>query len=500
MVVLASTVSFYLFFLCMIGGTHSFFHSSSFTSFTSFTLPKRKNARYSNSSSKRLHHGLSLSTSTPTTTVVKLCKEEDNNEHQTTVHAQGHAQGHAAVVVDPMKKTNCRNLLASTAVLLSAFFFTPFDNSSAVAHAATTIEQQQEQQGISLITDSSLGKAVRKSTIQGAKIVDNLDEKWERFSDSLRDQNKCDENTGRRLFDNGFRRDGVTRIGNPVLGALCNPVALSPLNQDFGNVILDYAFSSAAQVTTATATTTTTDIMNAKVDSGNADFQRNMEKLQKSKDAVGSLVQPSFERSIAKIDEQNINERQRQQYNFAMYTSIKAMNDEFVSSSSPSSSFSNMAKQFYLSWGNTLTSNIAPNANRNDYSSPFPTMDDEFEDYDYNKNDLLDSLGILNVALKELQRNGLIGYFEISVPYDDYGSVVTVAVDDDITLGSQLLLREQGVRMNGSFVEALVRSVMEKANIKYTYDSFFIDPSTTKQNEYNPTQLLVSLSNLRIKD
>ena len=381
--------------------------------------------------------------------------------------------------------------------MIIAFFFTSNLLNPNVANAIPMIsstKHEQQQQGVSLITDSSIGKAVRKSTIQGARIMDNLDEKWERFSDSLRDEKKCDENTGRRLYDNGFRKDG-TRVGNPVLGALCNPVVLGPFNQEFGSRVLYNGLNSAVGILDGNS-------MVGKDSTNDKEF--NKRRLQNTIESVESLVQPSFERSIAKIDESNLDERQRQLYNFATYTNIKAINDVFIStstsSSSSSSSFSTLSKQFYVSWGNTLSSYLAPNADRNNYSSPFPEMKDEFEDYDYDKNDLLDSLGILNVALKEMQRNGLIGYFEISVPYDDYGSVVTIAVDDDITLGSQVLLREQGSRMNGSYVEALVRSVMEKANVKYSYDSFFIDPSTTKQSVYNPTQLLISLSNLRIKD
>lgn len=379
-------------------------------------------------------------------------------------------------------------------ILMATFFISNLLNPNKANATPMISSNQEQQQGVSLITDSSIGKAVRKSTIQGARIMDNLDEKWERFSDSLRDEKKCDENTGRRLYDNGFRKDG-TRVGNPVLGALCNPVVLGPFNQEFGNKVLDDGLNSAVQVIDG----------NSMVEKNSAgELQSNKRMLQNTVESVERLVQPSFERSIAKIDESNLDERQRQLYNFATYSNIKAINDLLISTSttasSSSSSFSTLSKKFYLSWGNALSSNLAPNANRNDYSSPFPEMKDEFEDYDYNKNDLLDSLGILNVALKEMQRNGLIGYFEISIPYDDYGSVVTIAVDDDITLGSQVLLREQGSRMNGSYVEALVRSVMEKANIKYNFDSFFIDPSTTKQSVYNPTQLLISLSNLRIKD
>ena len=54
-------------------------------------------------------------------------------------------------------------------------------------------------------------------------------QKWERFSDSLRDKKACDPVTGRRLYDNGKRKDG-TSIGNPVLGAVCDPVAVRLLD------------------------------------------------------------------------------------------------------------------------------------------------------------------------------------------------------------------------------------------------------------------------------
>jgi hypothetical protein len=363
-----------------------------------------------------------------------------------------------------------------------------FPAQQAVYAATTVTTTTTVDEGASFITDSNIGKAVRKSAIQGARTIDNIDEKWERFSDSLRDKNKCDEATGRRLFDNGFRKDG-TRIGNPVLGALCNPIGLEPLNESMGNQVLDYALNAAVVATNiGTSDSTDTDSINAN----NALLKQKVEKVQ-------SLVRPSFERSIANIDEKDEVEKKRKLYNFAMYSNMKAINDELLSSSSSTSANKESMKNFYIKWGDSLVSNLAPNANRNDYSSPFTEMKDEFEDYDYDKNVLLDSLGMLNVALKSLQKDGLIGHFEIVIPYDDYGSVVTLAVDDDITLGSQLLLREQGVQMSGSFVESIVRSVMDKAKINYSLDSFFIDPSTTVQSVYNPTQLLLNLSNLQSK-
>ena len=43
-----------------------------------------------------------------------------------------------------------------------------------------------DEQGVSAVTDSQLGRAFRKSIVQGAQVADKLDEKWEKLSDSLR--------------------------------------------------------------------------------------------------------------------------------------------------------------------------------------------------------------------------------------------------------------------------------------------------------------------------
>ena len=120
---------------------------------------------------------------------------------------------------------------------------------------------------------------------------------------------------------------------------------------------------------------------------------------------------------------------------------MKGINNDLNSSSE--------IKKFYLSWGESLVTKLAPNANRKDYESPFPEIKDEFEDYDYDKDVLLDSLGMLNVALKSLQKNGLIGHYEISIPYDDYGSVVTVAMDDYTSIQTEILLSEQNYDCEG---------------------------------------------------
>mmetsp|Transcript_13485 Transcript_13485/g.19883 ORF Transcript_13485/g.19883 Transcript_13485/m.19883 type:complete len:391 (+) Transcript_13485:52-1224(+) len=326
-------------------------------------------------------------------------------------------------------------------------------------------------EGISAVTDSSIGKSVRKSAIQGARVLDSLDEKWERFSDSLRDENKCDENTGRRLYDNGFRKDG-TRVGNPVLGALCNPDPLLPLDVGLGDRILDLALQCAVD------------------SSGNG--SKSNDRLQQLVQETENLVRPSFERTARKEGdaESSQDKRNRVLYNLAVYSKLRAISTYLENT--------NMIRNFQVAWGQKLTSQFAPNnTNRKNYVSPFSEMKDEFEDYDYDKNVLLDALGVLQVTLEKLKSAGIIGHFEISIPYDDYGSVVTIAIDDYVPIGAEILLSEQKYSIGG-IAQALVRSILNQY-FDYGIDTFYIDPSTTKQSEYNPTQLLLSVNNLRKK-
>lgn len=319
-----------------------------------------------------------------------------------------------------------------------------------------------ESQGIPAVTESSLGKSFRKSVVKGAQVANSLDERWERFSDGLRDKSRCDEKTGRRLYDNGKRKDG-TSIGNPGLGSLCNPEPLMPLNAQVASTVLNLAVSSASA-----ASGKSEDVIRAKIKE------------------VRALVAPSFERK----EQQSVtdNEKEKVRFNLELYATLRAitalLNDK------------RSIRSFQLKWGQELVNMYADAATSKDYISPFPEMKDEFEDFDYDKSKLLDSLGKLTVTLGKLKAGGLIGYFEISIPYDDYGSVVTVAIDDYLPISSEILLSEQGYRLEGP-MQALTRYIFAAAGIDCSIDTFYIDPSTTRQDYYNPTQLLLSANGLK---
>lgn len=350
-------------------------------------------------------------------------------------------------------------VLSNSAAITTPFFVPIIANAISVA--------DDEQQGIAAITDSQIGRAFRRSVVRSAQVADKLDEKWERFSDSLRDKSQCDPNTGRRLYDNGKRKDG-TLIGSPGLGELCSPEPLAPLDVGITENILDAAVRSALVALD--------DVSLSKADS-----------LRKSIQEAKDLVRPAFERSMQSTMSED--ERNRGIFKLNLYATLRAITN--VTKWDKSSIIA-----FQVAWGNELLSKYAPTANRQDFVSPFPSGEDTFQDFDYNKDALLDALGKLAATLKQFKAGGLLGYFEISIPYDDYGSVVTVAMDDYSPIGVEILLSEQKLLSDGP-VQALVRALFDEAGIKFSADTFYIDPSTTRQDDYNPTQLLLSLNGLR---
>lgn len=327
--------------------------------------------------------------------------------------------------------------------------------------------ESDDQQGIAAVTDSEIGRAFRKSVVQGAQVADKLDAKWERFSDSLRDKSKCDKNTGRRLYDNGTRKDG-TPIGSPGLGELCAPEPLSPLDVRMTESVLAAAVKSALIASGDNGSSAKADVLN--------------KSIQETKD----LVRPSFERSMQ--DAVGEDEMNRGLFKFELYSTLRAITN-FLKGDKTS------IRSFELAWGNELVSMFAPSADRKDYVSPFPGKDDEFQDFDYDKDALLDVLGRVTVTLDKLKSGGLLGFYEITIPYDDYGSVVTVALDDYASIGAEILLTEQGIPCEGP-IQALARALFDKVRINCRIDTFYIDPSTTSQKDYNPSQLLLSLNGL----
>ena len=325
---------------------------------------------------------------------------------------------------------------------------------------------------------SELGGAVKVSVVRGAQLADRLDERWERFSDGLRDTKTCDPATGRLRYDNGFRRDG-SRVGDPVLGPLCKPPPLRPLDSALTRTVLGCAERAATEVFGASRAALEAKAAAAGAFSRARDRSAFLDEL---------AVVPRFDLAAGAAAGEEARAR-------------AVLQDEWYGDLMAVGAFAGPpggASQFEEAWGRLLLAALAQGAGAGDFRSPFPAPDFvSVEARPYDAGDLKVALGRVSAALAALQAGGLCGAWEISVPADDDGEVVTIAVDDDATIGAQFLLREQRAAVAGSAVLAAVRAALADAGVAYRADTFFLDPSTTRQGRYEPTQLLVSLSNLR---
>jgi hypothetical protein len=414
---------------------------------------------------------------------------DDEDEDDPSVHASDTStetsKAHAYACADTPRR---RSVLSSLAILV---LYTSLTIHTLPATAASIMDDQAVD-GIPAITRSTLGTSVRRATVRSAQLADKLDEKWERYSDSLRDENKCDPVTGRKMFDNGFRKDG-TRIGNPVLGGLCKPEPLLPVDDHVAQLVLGSAEEEVALMLGAGG--------------GNKNV------LQRKVSDVDALVGPSFARAktATSTTDGTTNEEddKRNLYNRNAYSRMRAYGELLLSNQNPKSDRAKAA-DFELRWGRRLLfgddsssdNSLIPSrlANRKYFKSPFPPLsDDDRGDLAYEEGALLDGLGTLSSALEALQAGGIIGHWEISVPTDDYGEVVTIAIDDDISLGAQALLREgrNGIVLNGSVVTAITRAALNRFGVSVAVDAFFLDPSTTKQDVFNPSQLVLNLSGIK---
>ena len=440
----------------------------------------------------------------------KKIKLSQNNDGFTSIPENNHLSTNGILTsakTSLKSKVENRRKFLSSILVSSAITISPIITNA----GSNSLSDNTETEGliVDIITQSDFGVAARRATVRGAQLADRLDEKWERFSDSLRDKSKCDANTNRRLFDNGFRKDG-TRVGNPVLGGLCNPVPLKELDEDLAQRVL----LSAERVVLK--------MKNGGTGCENMDTCKTT--LHTAINDVENLVAPAFERAAGtNINKGNNPEQAKKRFLFnkQLYVQMRASSGFLFQNNDIGTKMQrDLSNEFELEWGKKLlTSNINPTsqeggilsptaltrANRQSFFSPFPALSPEDKiDLNYDEDSLLDALGAISVALQTLQDGGLIGNWEISIPVDDFGEVVTIAVDDDISLGAQVLLREQQQKrysgttyFTGSAVIGIARASLLNVGIICGLDSFFLDPSTTKQDVYNPTQLLINLSNIR---
>lgn len=309
------------------------------------------------------------------------------------------------------------------------------------------------------VTTSELGIAVRRSVVQGAQIMDRLDQQAEQFSDR---------------FQLGSER--AQQQGRPKPKVIPPP---KPLDTKFANAVLqitDRSFCKVARVPLQTLART----------------------IQENSD----MLRPSFER--AGLDTRQIlsdsGEEEKMSgdiFNFRSYVRYKSYLDLLASSPME---FPKFKASFEEEAAKQMVSLLLP-----DWTDLLPPNDDSATAQ--RKQEAMEStLQVMDQLLSRLVESGFIAQIDRS-PIDqddiiDWSEKLadvswTIALDGDVTLPSQLLLQEQGYRFYPNYANILVsytlRSGLTSRNI--IVEDYYMDTDyNSDPNKFEVKEVLLNVN------
>jgi hypothetical protein len=281
------------------------------------------------------------------------------------------------------------------------------------------------------ITTSDLGISVRTQVVSGAKVMDKLDGSWEKLSDR---------------FNLGSARS--KEIGNrPAKKVIPDPL---PLDVATAKSILDISDSVFSSLTG----------INGR------DLQQQIEKVAK-------LAKPSYERSGLSLDDP-FNFENGPQFNFASYVHFKAYTDMILERKI---AFGSFRSKFEPLVGERLIALLLPGFSRpGDVKSRSPI--ENRRTAGTTALDAVDQLSQIIVA------KGLVAAIDRSnIEIDDFDDWVedlsdlhfSVALDGDITLQSQILLQEQGLRLYPNFARFAIAYLMQQDGQQLSVMDYYFD-------------------------
>lgn len=269
------------------------------------------------------------------------------------------------------------------------------------------------------VTKSDLGISVRRSVVKGAQVMDSLDGKWEAFSDKY-----------------GLGAARQKEAGKPAPKKIPE---LKPLNSKLANKLLEYSDESFLRsVPEVTAT----------------DLKQQIKK-------VSEIVGPSFARSgLDTLDMELGVPQTGKQFNFLSYVHYKAYSDLLITNNV---NFKQFNAKFESYIGDRILSEFAMNQKENRTQSSSP------EQLRLALEHAIKQISVLGDALVE---SGLVSLVDPS-PIDneleqdwlnDLSELEwSIALDGDATIGAQILLQEQGLRLYPSYgrcaIQALLKSI-----------------------------------------
>jgi hypothetical protein len=303
------------------------------------------------------------------------------------------------------------------------------------------------------VTTSDLGIAVRRSVVQGAQVMDGVDGQWEQFSDRF-----------------GLGAERTKQLGRPLPKDIPPP---KPLDVALARAILettDRAFQKAAGI-------------------------RDDGVLTSQIDKVARTVRPSFERSGQNLLPMDAPLASGVQFNFVSYTHFKAYSDLLIERNID---FPRFKKEFERTVGQDLVGLFLGKS---------PLADMPVNNPDQRRQALQQALDQVDRLCKVVVDRGLVALIdtETETPLDAERIVEwsedlldlswSIGLDGDVTLGSQLLLQEQGFRLYPNYARYAIQTILESIRgQQISIDDYYMDTDyNSDPDKFEVKQVLVNI-------
>ena len=310
------------------------------------------------------------------------------------------------------------------------------------------------------VTQSDLGISVRRSVVKGAQVMDSLDGKWEKFSD-----------------DNGLGSERFKQQPRPKPKEIPNPL---PLNNEIARIVLSKSDEAFLETLVSSG---------ININSYNIDLSSQVKK-------VDDLVRKSFERSGLDLSaEGTAKEWTAQQFNYYCYIHFKAMCDILIENK-----LSFNRRKFENALGEKILPLFAPSANDllasvTNNQSQAKAIDVGLKLTDEVMKNLV-SFGFCALAERnkvELEEDRIADWIE------DLANIeLSIPLDGDVTLDSQLLLQEQGFRIYPSFGRSIITSALQKSltgtKQSISSDEYYMDTNySSDPNLFEVKEVLINI-------
>jgi hypothetical protein len=303
------------------------------------------------------------------------------------------------------------------------------------------------------VTQSDLGVSVRRSVVRGAQFADKLDGQWEQFSDRF-----------------GLGANRSTQPGRPEPKAIPDP---KPLDTDLARKLLkvtDDVFCSVTKIPAAALSW----------------------KIQK----VADTVRPSFVRSGLRLSEGELIET-GPQFNFASYVHFKSYSDLLLDQNIDFRIFKpTFETQAGLQVAALLLHDLKPRSMEVRPTTVLP---------DQRKKSLDEAIETIRQLANAIVAKGLIAQIDLapleSDDIDDWSQDVadlswSIALDGDITLQSQILLQEQGLRLYPNYSRYAIQTILgQLPGQKVITEDYYMDTDyDSDPNKFEVKEVLVNIS------